>query len=117
MGYDSIRSRDQCLCKKHGYSVIKMLVKEIFGFETKIKGLPCSKEQKKSKDDQKQQSTQEQPSTMVEEAEGITASSCVASCAGLDEPRQEVDDIINEPMVKKAVELFEAKKVIVQSKV
>jgi len=102
---------------KHGYSVIKMLVKEIFGFETKIKGLPCSKEQKKSKDDQKQQPTQEQPSTMVEEAEGITASSCVASCAGLDEPRQEVDDIINEPMVKKAVELFEAKKVIVQSKV
>lgn len=34
-------------CKKalkHGYGAIKQLVREVYGFETKIKGLPCSKE-------------------------------------------------------------------------
>ena len=104
---------------KHGYSVIKMLVKEIFGFETKIKGLPCTKEPKEELKEQPQHSTESegQSATMIEDAEGISASSCVASCAGLDEPRQEVDDIMSEPMVQKAVELFEAKKVVVQSKV
>ncbi len=33
-------------CKKalkHGYAVIKQLVREVFSFETKIKGAPCSK--------------------------------------------------------------------------
>ena len=104
---------------KHGYSVIKMLVKEIFGFETKIKGLPCTKDLKDEPKEQPQNSTENegQSATMIEDAEGISASSCVASCAGLDEPRQEVDDIMSEPMVQKAVELFEAKKVVVQSKV
>ncbi len=117
---------EECKQKlKHGYAVIKMLVKEIFGFETKIKGLACSKEsESKTKTEEKpssevlQKPLQEgQSATMIEDAEGISASSCVASCAGLDEPREEVDDIINEPMVQKAMELFEAKKVVIQSKV
>ena len=37
---------------KHGYSAIKQLVREVFGFDTKIKGIPCSKpmdEKKKMK--------------------------------------------------------------------
>lgn len=117
---------EECKQKlKHAYAVIKMLVKEIFGFETKIKGLACSKEsESKTKTEEKpssevlQKPLQEgQSATMIEDAEGISASSCVASCAGLDEPREEVDDIINEPMVQKAMELFEAKKVVIQSKV
>ena len=128
---DGVLAWESCAdaeCKqklKHGYAVIKMLVKEIFGFETKIKGLPCTKEPKEQPAmEQEQQTTplqqsqdQGQSATMIEDAEGIGASSCVASCTGLDEPRQEVDDIMSEPMVQKAVELFEAKKVVVQSKV
>ena len=122
---DGVLAWESCAdatCKeklKHGYSVIKMLVKETFGFETKIKGLPCSKAMEETKSEpQRETQTQEgQSATMIEDAEGISASSCVASCAGLDEPRQEVDDIMSEPMVQKAVELFEAKKVVVQSKV
>ena len=104
---------------KHGYSVIKMLVKEIFGFETKIKGLQCTKEPKEEQKEEPKQdvNSEGQNATMIEDAEGIGTSSCVASCAGMDEPRQEVDDIMSEPMVQKAVELFEAKKVVVQSKV
>ena len=126
---DGVLAWESCAdaeCKqklKHGYAVIKMLVKEIFGFETKIKGLACTKEPKEQSAKQQEQQTasqqqsQGQSATMIEDAEGISASSCVASCAGLDEPRQEVDDIMSEPMVQKAVELFEAKKVVVQSKV
>ena len=107
---------------KHGYSVIKMLVKEIFGFETKIKGVACSKadlpqQERVEKTTENKEEPLNEPSSMIEEAEAIGASSCVASCAGLDEPKQEVDDILSEPMVQKAMELFEAKKVIVQSKV
>ncbi len=104
---------------KHGYSVIKMLVKETFGFETKIKGLPCSKERAQEPKEKPRPLKQEtgQSATMIEDAEGISASSCVAACAGLDEPRKEIDDIMKEPMVQKAVELFEAKKIVVQSKV
>ena len=122
---DGVLAWESCAdaaCKeklKHGYSVIKMLVKEIFGFDTKIKGLPCTKEPKETPNEQSKPPAQSegQSATMIEDAEGISASSCVASCAGLDEPRQEVDDIMSEPMVQKAVELFEAKKVVVQSKV
>jgi len=116
---------EECKAKlRHGYAVIKMLVKETFGFETKIKGLPCSKELRTQQEEPpirseepKEEPNNQQSATMIEEAEGIGASSCVASCAGLDEPRQEVDDIMSEPMVQKAVELFEAKRVVVQSKV
>jgi len=112
---------------KHGYSVIKMLVQDTFGFGTKIKGIPCSKEIK-----EETQPKIEQPSQQIaeeknkealkedikkEENEVIGASSCVASCAGLDEAKSEVDDIMQEEVVQKAVELFEAKKVIIQSKV
>ena len=122
---DGVLAWESCAdaaCKeklKHGYSVIKMLVKETFGFETKIKGLPCSKtlEEAEVTLQEQPQAQEGQSATMIEDAEGIGASSCVASCAGLDEPRQEVDDIMSEPMVQKAVELFEAKKVVVQSKV
>ncbi len=122
---DGVLAWESCAdaaCKeklKHGYSVIKMLVKETFGFETKIKGLPCSKtlEEAEVTPQEQPQAQEGQSATMIEDAEGIGASSCVASCAGLDEPRQEVDDIMSEPMVQKAVELFEAKKVVVQSKV
>ncbi len=106
---------------KHGYSVIKMLTQEIFGFGTKIKGVKCTKEivQKKKAEvaKQTQPSQEAQSATMIEEAEGVSASSCVASCAGLDEPKQEIDNILEEPTIQKAIELFEAKKVIVQSKV
>ncbi len=136
---DGVLTWESCAdeaCKerlRHGYSVIKMLVKEVFGFETKIKGTACSKEPQETLQAAPKQehqskephntaphgdnSTASQPSSMIEEAEAINASSCVASCAGLDTPSQEVDDIMQEPMVQKAVELFEAKKIIVQPKV
>jgi DNA polymerase III subunit gamma/tau len=117
---------------KHGYGVIKQLVREIFSFETKIKGIPCSKPQEAEiKEEDKKQSEPErvahieqplmqepQSATMIEDAEIGGAASCVANCndtTPLEE--QNGTDITQEPMVQKAIEMFEAKKVTVQSKI
>ncbi|MCD6432476.1 MAG: DNA polymerase III subunit gamma/tau [Sulfurimonas sp.] len=103
-------------CKKtlkHGWGVIKQLVREIFSFETQIKGNPCSKEVHEKKNDVADKPThtitmqETQSSSMVEDAEiGNTQS-------------KEIDgsDIKNEPIVQKAIELFEATKVTIQSKI
>ncbi|MEN4054167.1 MULTISPECIES: DNA polymerase III subunit gamma/tau [Sulfurimonas] len=116
-------------CKKalrHGYGVIKQLVRETFGFETVIKGVPCSKkivEQKKEVQKQVQESMSNEPqgaqsASTIEDIEAGGAASCVSNC---DEPsvQDEVDgtNITKEPMIEKAIELFEAKKVTIQSKI
>ena len=127
-------------CKKqltHGYSVVKQFVREIFGFETKIKAQKCSKERpqhltnpepKPSQEIIEQlpthlQNTQEQTpapqtSSMTEEAE-VGTGSCVTSCSESDQSTKEFDGqaILEEPMILKATELFEATKITIQNKV
>jgi DNA polymerase-3 subunit gamma/tau len=120
-------------CKKtlkHGYSVIKQLVREIFSFETKIKGIPCSKVklEEPAKIEEitanvvanivQPQMNEPQSMTMIEDAEYITNASCASNCSD-ENPIEEINgtDITKEPMVAKAIEMFEAKKVTVQSKV
>ena len=125
---DNILTWESCAdedCKKslkHGYAVIKQLIREIFGFETKIKGIPCSKEpvpEPVSTPDIKQPVMSEPQSTsMVEDAEMGGSASCVTDCS--EAPMQDETngtDITQEPMIQKAIELFEAKKVTVQSKI
>jgi len=111
-------------CKKslkHGYGAIKQLVRELFGFSTQIKGIACSKENQPKEVEPIQQQKQEvaQVASMIEENEVGGGASCVASCNGLVDTSKEIDanDILEQPMVKKAIELFEAKKVTVQSKI
>jgi len=120
-------------CKKqlkHGYGVIKQLVREIFSFNTKIKGVACSKQPQNEQIVQPQQQQQQQqthtPPPMPEGQSGSTiadieaggGASCVTNCAEAS-VQDEVNgtDITKEPMVKTAIELFEAKKVTVQSKI
>jgi DNA polymerase-3 subunit gamma/tau len=127
---NSILTWESCAdeaCKKsltHGYSVVKQLVREIFSFETKIKMTPCSKSvETKNVEENKpqiQQPTMSEPQsdTMIEDAEMGGNASCVSNCndtAALDEANGV--DITQEPMVQKAIEMFEAKKVTVQSKI
>ncbi|OQX58570.1 MAG: DNA polymerase III subunit gamma/tau [Helicobacteraceae bacterium 4484_230] len=140
---DSTLTWESCAdenCKqqlRHGYSVIKQFVKEIFGFETRIKAEPCSKV-KKDPETEKENAKEEerpaymddpadniqspdkepQPSSMTEEIE-TGGGSCVQSCSDTDESAAEFDGsaILEEPMVKKAAELFEATKITVQHKV
>lgn len=129
---------------KHGYSVIKQLVRETFGFETQIKGIACSREieeepqtvpsipeplQQEVNEEISQQLIESLPvQEQMQEApqSGSTtadfemggSASCVTNC---DEPsaQDEINgtDITQEPMVQKAIELFEAKKVTIQSKI
>jgi len=115
-------------CKKllrHGYGVVRQFVKEVFGIETNIEMIPCSKQiepKQESKEivsppQQHIEPVMQEPQvdSMVEEAE--MGDSCVADCA--NEPLAEKDgtDITKEPMVQKAIELFEVKRVRVQNKI
>ena len=180
---DSVLTWESCAadeCKeklRHGWGVINHFVKDIFGFETKIKNLACSRavEEKKNNVELKETlnkvvqnipQAQEQSSTpigmppipepipessiltseqmeaqpieetasMVAEIvagdippnndDGVQDLSCVSGCRGedaskLDEASKEIDaaSIMDEPMIKKAQEMFEATKITIQSKV
>jgi DNA polymerase-3 subunit gamma/tau len=105
--WESCASEECKKLLKHGYSVIKQLVREIFGFETVIKGIACSKPIQES-----------QPSSMIEDIEIGGGGSCVSNC-NESSVQDEITgtDITQEPLVQKAIEMFEAKKVTVQSKV
>jgi len=110
-------------CKKsltHGYSAVKQLVREIFSFETKIKGLACSKVVEKKAEIVQPQMEEPQSTSMIEDAEMGGSASCVTNCSqSAEESTKEYNgtDITQEPMVQKAIELFEARKVTVQSKI
>jgi DNA polymerase-3 subunit gamma/tau len=105
----------------HGYAAIKQLVREVYGFETKIVGLPCSKtivEQKPQEQPQPQQQEQQSGST-IESVEMGGSASCVTNCSNDEAPTKEINgaDILQEPMVQKATELFEATKRTIQNKI
>ncbi|MGB5965364.1 MAG: DNA polymerase III subunit gamma/tau [Sulfurimonadaceae bacterium] len=127
---------------KHGYSVIKQFVREIFGFETQIKAQKCSNPAPSSAPEQtpstniqspvtaqpqqqmKQTAAPEvsepapQVSSMTEESE-VGTGSCVTNCSESDQSTKEFDGqaILEEPMIQKATELFEATKITIQNKV
>ncbi len=95
---------------KHGYPAIKQLVRELFGFNTKIKYVLCSKEiEVKSKQIQQPIMNEAQSDSMVENAEIGEISD---NTKDINPP-----NIKDEPMVVKAIELFEANKIIIQSKI
>ena len=133
---DSVLTWESCAneeCKKalkHGYAVIKQLVREVFSFETKIKGIACSKQVEDIKQpeeikqavvaniQQPNMNQAQQATSMIEDVEVGGNTSCVTNCddpAPLDETNGV--DITQEPMVAKAIEMFEARKVTVQSKI
>ncbi|WP_428737962.1 DNA polymerase III subunit gamma/tau [Sulfurimonas sp.] len=128
---DNVLTWESCAgeeCKKslkYGYSAIKQLVRETFGFETQIKGIACSKSAQELEVEvptpqPEPQISEEAPqsASTVADVEAGGGASCVTNC---DEPshQDEVNgtDITQEPMIQKAIELFEAKKVTVQSKI
>lgn len=123
-------------CKKvltHGYAVIKQLVREVYSFETKIKHQACTKaiepeinldtqtESNQGTDFQtlQPQMQETQSTSMIEDAEIGGSASCVTNCIPADEASKEIDanEMKDEPMVQKAIEMFEAKKMTIQSKI
>ena len=106
-------------CKKvltHGYSAIKQLVREVFGFETKIKHEACSKAVEVKKEPELIQGSQS--ASMVEDVEIGGSASCVTNCESADSSKEvDAKEMKDSAMVVKAVELFEAKKMTIQSKI
>ena len=140
------------LCKstlRHGFPAIKQLVRELFGFECKIKHIACTKvievnsessnESKKStKLNRFEESSlksnnevihqpemsaipvipEEQRTSMQEDAEIGGSASCVTNCESSDLSKEiDTAKIQDEAMVVKAIEIFEAKKMTIQSKI
>ncbi|MEA1917620.1 MAG: DNA polymerase III subunit gamma/tau, partial [Campylobacterota bacterium] len=112
---------EECKTKlRHGFGVIKQFVKEIYGYDTKIKSTPCTKEEKKKPEQAlhvepiKDESFQQSIST----TEDVMTDSCVMGCVD-NEPVKELDGrtILEDENVKKMIETFEAKKVTVLSKI
>ena len=130
---------DKKMLIKH-WGVINMFVKELFGFETKIKNIAKKKvvsastsSATENRTDSASTITQEVPepvegtsatphndadsSSMIEEVE--MKSSCIAPDAGDTEAAKEKDPstLLEEPMIKAAMELFSPKKVRIKKNV
>lgn len=121
--WESCPNDEQRKTLTHGFGVIRQFVKEIYGVETKIINSPCKQEPSREppveeKIEQKELPTQEDmPSSMIEDNEISYASSCVTSCSDVSASKEiDSNQILNEPFVAKALELFEPKKVTIQSK-
>lgn len=103
--------------------IIKHFVKDIYGLESKIAMQPCNKPAP-----QKSEPTPAEPESLPEpsntESEkrienGHPADSCIANQTIGSTEKEEVDgeNILENPFVKKAGELFEPSRIIVKSKV
>jgi len=112
---------------RHGYGVIKQFVRELFGFDTRITAQSCSETSQESPEETLENTPEEtaqkpetspQSASMTEEIE-TGSGSCVTGCNTNDESSKELDGstILDEPMIQKAAELFEATKITVQSKI
>ncbi len=88
-----------------GWAIIKMFVQEIFGIETRIKNIP-SETKKKT-----EHPGAPQPASMIEEVE--MRADCVDPLPANTEASKEKDPatLLQEPMVKEMIELFDPKKV------
>jgi DNA polymerase-3 subunit gamma/tau len=110
------------------WGLINMFVKELFGFETKIVNIPKKKVTPPKETPLEPSTTELQSveipthndansSSMIEEVE--MKSSCIAPEAGETEAAKEKDPstLLDEPMVKEAIALFDPKKVRIKKNV
>jgi DNA polymerase-3 subunit gamma/tau len=144
--WESSASTEEKVLLRNNWSMIRMFVQDLFGFETKIKNitkeLPSQVEPKPNRVEESPDVApmmnaieSEEPSSMIEdevlnqpieacslppktEDEMPMKSSCIAPEAGDTEAAKEKDEhtILDEPMVAKALELFSPKKVRVKRK-
>ncbi len=117
---------------KHHFGIVRHFVQEIFGVGTKIelvksdnpppKPPPREKETNKPSPEKKEPLPDANAAThtasMIEDVDCNNAG-CVTGHCSEPEPSKELDktEILNDPMVQKAKELFGAKKIIIRDKV
>lgn len=112
---------------KAGYGVIKKFVQDIFGSSTQIKNRPSMQKQnfdESSKSDvqkteesgKEKENCENEVGSMIEDIE--MPSSCIMPEAANEAGKEKnPEDLMNEPMVKEAIELFSPKKVTVVQKI
>jgi DNA polymerase-3 subunit gamma/tau len=103
---------NECKTKlRHASGVIKHFVKEIFGFETKITMRPCNKNQDNLSQKMKNEElhANEESGSMIEDIETTPASK--------NKKEFDAKEIMENPFIKKATELFEPTKIIIKPKV
>ena len=115
--WESCASGDDKELLKNSFGIIRQFVREIYGIDTVIKSQACSKE---IIGPEVPEATMNEPlfeaASMIEESE-ISVGSCVSQCDETSVKEFDGSDVLNEPMIAKAAELFEATKITVQSKV
>ena len=101
-----------------GWSIIKMFVQEIFGFETKIVNVPSTEPKKKTNlpvaEPTPAPTEPPEVGSMIEAIElPDDPNSCINPDPGTTEASREKDPstLLQEPMVKEMIELFQPKKV------
>jgi len=112
------------------WSIIKMFVQELFGFETKIINIPSTEPKKKIENREQVgvapgDSPSKTPNTSNTVAEPVIAqnepemkSSCIAPEAGAEAAKEkDPSEILKEPMIKEMIELFDPKKVRIRRNV
>jgi len=87
---------------RHASSVIKHFVQEIYGIDATIKMQKATKEER----------LEPQP-----KSEGENYGSCVAEHIAKDSKEIDANEILNNPFIKKATELFEPKKIEIHPKI
>ena len=127
--WESCAEREEKELLKNSFGIIRQFVREIYGIDTQIKSNACTKTAETIPEDSPLVSepemtrtaepipeTIDEPVSMVEEAE-IGVGSCVSQCDEKSVKEFDGSDVLKEPMIQKAAELFEATKITVQSKV
>ena len=107
-------------CKKllrHSSGIIKHFVKECFTLDSKIAMKPCNKTIEDEEQKKPLEKKVEEPAKKVENEH--PADSCIASQTVGNSENKEIDgeNILENPFVKKAGELFEPSRIIVKSKI
>ena len=126
LNWESCAEGEEKELLKNSFGIIRQFVREIYGIDTQIKSQGCTKTVEELSELQQTEETlsdepvsgviSDEPASMIEESE-IGVGSCVSQCDESSVKEFDGSDVLKEPMIKKAAELFEATKITVQSKV
>ncbi|MDQ1298675.1 MAG: polymerase subunit gamma/tau [Campylobacterota bacterium] len=115
--WESCAEGDDKELLKNSFGIIRQFVREVYTIDTLIKSQACSKEVVEPEIPLETPSEPlVEPVSMIEESE-VSVGSCVAQCNEASAKEFDGSEVLNEPMIAKAAELFEATKITVQSKV
>ncbi|MDD2383941.1 MAG: DNA polymerase III subunit gamma/tau [Sulfurospirillaceae bacterium] len=105
------------------YGIIKHFIHDIYGLETKIKIIKSAKEERSTHlvSESAELHANEESSSMVEDEmsqqEGSNTESCVAGHITAEKREVDAKEILNDPFIQRAQELFDPRKITIHPKV